>query len=121
MSVFNKTYTTNSDHSARSLGSGSLDVLATPALVAFMENAAYEFIQKKLDKNQTTVGSEIAVQHLVASSIGQDVTIVITALLEEGHRYDFRLEAYSDDSLIAKANHTRVRVDSQRFLSKLMK
>ncbi|EHJ56506.1 hypothetical protein HMPREF9318_00708 [Streptococcus urinalis FB127-CNA-2] len=119
MSITRQTFHTTPKHSAKFLGSGTLEVLATPALVTFMENTASTFIQKQLEEGKTSVGSEMAIQHLKASKIGEDIDIVITALKEESHRYDFRLEAFAKNELIAKACHTRVRIDTQRFLKSL--
>lgn len=119
MTIYSHTYESDNQHSAKAMGSGTLDVLATPALVAFMENASYLFAQESLETGLTTVGSEMAIQHLAASTIGQAVTIVITALKEEGRKYDFRIEAFVGDQLIGKACHTRVRVDSRDFIEKV--
>lgn len=80
MTIYSHAYETRPNHSAKAMGSGTLNVLATPALVAFMENASYLFAQEQLDSDFTTVGSEIAIQHLAASAIGDPVTIIITAL-----------------------------------------
>lgn len=84
-----------------------------------MENASYLFAQESLETGLTTVGSEMAIQHLAASAIGKAVTIVITALKEEARKYDFRIEAFVGDQLIGKACHTRVRVDSRDFMEKV--
>ncbi|HEL0565277.1 thioesterase family protein [Streptococcus equi subsp. zooepidemicus] len=119
MSIYSQLYETQPKHSAQAMGSGGLEVLATPALVAFMEHAAFTLVQNQLKDKQTTVGSEIAIQHLAASKIGQEVTIVITALKEEGRKYDFRIEAFANHKLIGRACHTRVRVDQDAFLEKL--
>ncbi|MGT2932922.1 thioesterase family protein [Streptococcus catagoni] len=119
MSIYSQIYETKEKHSAQAMGSGGLEVLATPALVSFMENAAFLFIQAELESGLSTVGSEMAVQHLAASRIGQAVTIVITSLKEEGRKYDFRMEAFVGDKLIGKACHSRVRVDSETFMNKL--
>ncbi|EHI68546.1 thioesterase family protein [Streptococcus ictaluri] len=119
MSIYSQIYETRSEHSAKAMGSGGLEVLATPALVTFMENAAFLFAQEHLETGFTTVGSEMAIQHISASSISQAVTVVITALKEEGRKYDFRIEAFVEEKLIGKACHTRVRVDGQAFMDKL--
>lgn len=120
MTIYSKTYETMASHSAKNMGSGGLDVLATPALVSFMENAAYCFAKDSIDDSQfTTVGTEIGIQHVKASSIGQNVTIVITALKEEGRKFDFRIEAIVGEHRIAKACHTRVKVGIDEFLKKI--
>lgn len=56
---------------------------------------------------------------MLPSKIGQALTVIITALKEEGRRYDFRIEAFAGEKLVAKACHTRVRIDIEKFLEKL--
>lgn len=119
MAVYTKIFETTAEHSAQVIGSGNLEVLSTPMLTAFIENTAFSFAQETLDDSKTTVGSEIALQHLAPSPIGQEVTVAIVALKEEGHKYDFRLEAFCGETLIAKGVHTRVRVNVERFMEKL--
>lgn len=122
MTKYTHQFDTKSEHSAKHLGSGSLEVLSTPSIVAFMEHTAYLYAQETIkDSDYTTVGTEIVISHLAASKIGQAITIIITVLKEEGRRYDFRIEAYAGEKLVAKACHTRVRVDIQKFLGKLKK
>lgn len=120
MTIYSKVFETGFMHSAKEIGSGELDVLASPALISFIENTAYSYAKNAIDDDfSTTVGSEIGLQHCRASKIGSPVTVVITALKEEGRKYDFRLEAFSGDQQIGKACHTRVKVDKEKFLNKL--
>lgn len=109
--------------------------LTYEAFVYYILNKPAGFLSATKDRAQATVidlldetarqkdvfpvGSEMAIQHLAASTIGQAVTIVITALKEEGRKYDFRIEAFVGDQLIGKACHTRVRVDSRDFMEKV--
>lgn len=120
MTIYSQVFESKNEHSAKRMGSGGLDVLSTPSLVAFMENACFQFTEESLNDSQlSTVGTEISIQHLKASKITEPVTVTITALKEEGRRYDFRLEAFVNEQLIAKACHTRVRIEIDKFLSKL--
>lgn len=120
MAIYSQVFETKNEHSAKQMGSGGLDVLATPSLVAFMENACFQFTEEALNDNQlSTVGTEISIQHLKASKISEPVTVIITALIEEGRRYDFRLEAFVNEQMVAKACHTPVRIEVDKFLSKL--
>lgn len=120
MAIYSKIFETMSDHSAKHLGSGGLEVLATPSLVCFLENTCYQFTEELIaDDRFSTVGSEISIQHVKASKIGDPVTVHVTTLEEEGRRYNFQLEAYVKDLLVARACHTRVRIDIDHFLSKL--
>ena len=104
---------------AKSQGSGDMDVLATPRLVALMENAAMLSVAPSLADGETTVGSEIAITHLAPSAIGAEV--VATAVLEkvEGRKLTFFVSAKEGDKLIGDGKHVRYIVDRQRFLGKL--
>lgn len=119
MPIYTQTYGTAPEHSAHNWGSGRLEVLATPGLVAFMENAALNQTEPELEPEQTTVGTAIAIQHLAASKIGQPVTVIITDIQTDGRRREFSLEAYAEDKLIGTAKHTRVIVNTERFLANL--
>ena len=111
--------TVGADNTALALGSGDMDVLATPALVALMENAAMMAVADYLPEGATTVGVEISTSHLKASAIGANV--VAQACLEEidGRRLKFSLKAWDDAGVIGEGVHTRFIVDRERFLSKL--
>ncbi|VTS22207.1 thioesterase superfamily protein [Streptococcus porcinus] len=120
MAIYSKVYETRKEHSAKSVGSGELEVLSTPSLVSFLENAACLFAKERIQDNLlTTVGTKMTIDHLKASKIGNSVTVLITEVTNQGRRYDFQLEAFVDKQLIAKAYHTRVRLNKEAFLQKL--
>lgn len=109
---------TAEDTAAR-YGSGNLDVLATPALVAFMENAALTGVAPYLSGSESTVGTEISIRHLKATPVGK--TVRCTATLEEisGNRLLFHVEAREGEALIGSGKHTRYIIDMERFMRKL--
>lgn len=111
--------TVSQDDTAVKLGSGDLDVLATPRLVALMENAAMNCVGGFLPENQTTVGGYIAVQHLAPSAIG--ATVVAEALLEkiEGKKLYFLVKCLEGDKTIGECEHIRFIVDRQKFMDSL--
>ena len=113
-----KIYQPQAEHSANIMGSGSLEVLATPALVAFMENLAFEALQEKLSSDESSVGSLMAIDHLAPSFTSQALHIQITDWQTEGRKHDFTLQAHAGQRLIATAQHRRVVVTIERFLGK---
>lgn len=117
--MYEKIYHPNDTHTAKQMGSGGLAVLATPAVVSFMENAAYEHLQTLLTDTDTSVGTRMDIQHLLASSVNQAVTVRILTMDKHDRKYSFTLEAYVEDKLIATAQHTRFVVDIERFLKRL--
>ena len=113
------TTTVESSATAAAMGSGDMPVLATPALVALMENAAMLAASTLLDEGYTTVGASIEVKHLLPSPMG--ATVHATAVLSEqdGRRLTFEITAVDGDKTIGTATHTRYIVNRERFMSKL--
>lgn len=109
----------SAEHTAETMGSGDMPVLATPALVALMENAAMMACRPLCQDGDTTVGSSIHVEHLKPSPIGAEVTATATIVKHDGRRIDFTIEAHQGDILVGTATHTRFIVSRDRFLSKL--
>ncbi|MFN8649953.1 thioesterase family protein [Streptococcus sp.] len=73
-----KVYQPQPEHSAKIMGSGGLEVLATPALVAFMENLAFEALQEQLSPEESSVGTQLIIDHLAPSLTSQAIHIQIT-------------------------------------------
>lgn len=104
---------------AAKMGSGDMPVLATPAVVALMENAAMNAVAHRLEEGQTTVGGQIDCAHLAPSPLGAEVEAVATLEKVDGRKLFFRVEAREKDKVVAQGTHVRFVVDRQRFLSKL--
>ena len=104
---------------ACAMGSGSLMVLATPAVVALMENAAAELAQNELaDEELTTVGTMISIEHTSPTPIAAEVTAKAILKKIDGRMFYFDVEAYDKKGLIAKGTHTRVSVKAEKFQEK---
>jgi predicted thioesterase len=111
--------TVGAENTALVLGSGDMEVLATPAMVALMENAAMMAVADCLPEGSTTVGIEISTSHLKASAVGANVVAEATLEEVDGRRLVFSLKAWDDAGVIGEGKHTRFIVDRERFLSKL--
>lgn len=107
------------DNTALALGSGDMEVFATPAMVALMENAAMKAVAAALPEGSTTVGTAMQTSHIKASKMG--ATITASALLVEvdGRRLRFEVKAWDEAGIIGEGEHTRFVVDRERFLAKL--
>ncbi len=118
LSHTSKTVVDNSN-TARTYGSGGLDVFATPAMVGLMENAAMTAVENDLPEGSTTVGSQINTTHVKPSKMG--ATIKATAILEEidGRKLTFKVSACDDDGIIGEGVHIRYIVDIEKFMSKI--
>lgn len=100
-------------------GSGDLDVLATPRLVAGMEQAARLAVAAHLPEGSTTVGTAITIEHLHATPLGATWSATATLTKVDGRALHFTLEATDHKGTIGRGTHTRFIVDRQRFMSKL--
>lgn len=118
-----KTYTSQivvtADKYASALGSGDLEVLATPAMVALMENAAMLCVASDLEEGSTTVGSAITTTHLRPSPIGATVEATATLTAVEGRKLSFKVVATDENGIIGEGEHTRFVVDRVKFMAKL--
>ena len=103
---------------ARSHRSGSVDVLATPRLVALCEEAAIGAIEGELDEGSTSVGMRVQFDHLAPTMVGSPVTAEATLEKIAGRRLTFTVSASDPRGLIAAGKVTRVVVDVERFLDK---
>ena len=103
---------------ARALGSGEVDVLGTPRLVALLEEATCDAVDGRLDPRSTTVGMRVQVDHLQPTPVGAEV--VAEAYLDkiEGRRITFTVTASDSGGLVAAGKVTRVVVDVERFMGK---
>lgn len=110
-------HTVTDADTAVALGSGDVAVLGTPAVVALCERAAVTAIAGVLDAAQTSVGTNITIDHVAPTVPGR--TVKARAHLErlDGRTLLFAVEAADYAGVIASGTHTRVVVDRQRFAS----
>lgn len=108
------------EKTAVSLGSGDLPVLATPAMLALMENAAMLAVAGELPQGSTTVGGHISSSHLMPTPKGATVTATATLTQADGRKLTFRVEAHDQaGNLLGEGAHLRFVVDRERFMSRL--
>ncbi len=106
-------------NTAEFIGSGDMAVLATPAMVALMENAAMLAVALHLGEGETTVGSMISTSHLKPSKVGNIIEARAELTEVDGRQLEFRIEAYDGQTLIGEGTHTRFVVNREKFLAKL--
>ena len=118
--VFEENYVVKNENSAENMGSGDLAVLSTPSLVAFMENAAKNYLNKFLPEGMGSVGSNINIDHIAPTIIGNSITVrgKITEVIKE-KIIKFSIEAYEENKKISNAEHTRVIINNKKFLEKI--
>ena len=112
--------TVTKDITADALGSGGLEVLATPFMICWMEGAAYFYMKEHLPEGKSSVGTMVNIRHLSPTPVGAEVTVraELTAVSENGKMYTFRVEAYDNKGLIGEGTHERAVIDCERFMKK---
>lgn len=104
---------------ARSVGSGDMEVLATPAMVALMEQAAMTCVAAELDEGCTTVGTQLSVDHIRPTATGDTIVAWATVTEVDGRKITFSVTAHDSNGLIGEGTHVRYVVNRERFMSKL--
>ena len=111
----------NEENTARTVGSGGLEVFATPALIALAEKTAFESVLPYLEKGQGTVGTHIDIKHIAATPVGMKV-VCETELIEvndiKHRRLVFSVNVYDEVEKIAEGTHERFIIDNDRFMEK---
>ena len=103
------------DQSARHLGSGSLRVFATPAMILLIEETSREAIEPNLPAGMTTVGVELHVRHLAPTPIGSSVRVRSEVVAVDGNRVMLRAQVWDEVEKVGEAEHTRAIIDLERF------
>ncbi|MBQ8056947.1 MAG: thioesterase family protein [Ruminococcus sp.] len=106
------------DKTAKVMGSGILDVFATPSMVALMEQTAAESVQPLLDEGVTSVGTKINVEHLAADPIGIEVTCESILTEVDGRKLCFDIVVSDKHGIVGKAYHERFLIKSESFMNK---
>ena len=111
--------TVTDDVTAITIGSGDMPVLATPMMMSLMENAAMLAVKDFLPEGQTTVGGHIESSHLKPSKTGDVVRAVAEVTKVDGKKIEFKVAAYSGNTLLGEGTHLRFIVDREKFMSRL--
>jgi predicted thioesterase len=112
-------FTVGEEHTASHVGSGTVRVLSTPSMIAFMEIASLNCVQRMLGKDETTVGTMVCVKHLAPAPVGATVRVETELVRVEGRRLLFHVKAWWGDTLIGEGEHERYIVNVERFLAKV--
>jgi predicted thioesterase len=112
-------HTVTQQDTAIALGSGTVPVYGTPALVALMEQAAVTAVKDAMPDGSTSVGIRLDIRHQAATPVGLGVRAVATLTEIEGRILTFQLVAYDDVEQIGEGTHQRAVVDQARFLQKV--
>ena len=106
------------ENTAQTMGSGTLDVFATPAMIALMENTAYESVASELEEGSGTVGTALNVKHVAATPVGMKVTCETELIKVDGRALTFSVKAFDEKGLIGEGEHERFIVFNEKFQAK---
>ena len=119
--VREESFLVEEEHSAIHVGSGSLRVLATPWMIAFMERVSHRLLTCCLPEGYSSVGTHVDVRHLAPSPVGATIRVRVEVLSVEGNRVYFALEAWDNLEKIGEGKHERVVIEEARFLRRVEK
>ena len=107
------------DKNAVSYGSGTLNVYATPAMIALMEKASLLCVEEFMNDDETTVGGAVNIKHLKPTAIGQRIACKSVIKEVSGSKIDFEVEVHEGDKLIGIGSHTRFIINKTSFMDNL--
>jgi predicted thioesterase len=102
-------------------GSGNLDVYATPAMIALMENTAMTCVQLGLPEGYSTVGIEVNIKHIKATPVGMKVRAEAILDKIDRNKLYFKVDAYDEKGKIGEGSHVRYVVNAEEFMKKIKK
>lgn len=108
------------ENTAAAVGSGALEVFATPSMIALMEKAALESVQPYLDEGQGTVGVKLDVSHLAATPLGMTVRAECELIAVDRRMLTFKVSAWAGEELVGEGTHQRCIVMSEPFMAKAL-
>lgn len=114
-----KEITVTKELTAISVGSGDLEVYATPAMIALMEGTASESVKSELEEGQGSVGTSIAINHLAATPVGMRVRCETELVDVDGRRLVFKIEAFDELDKIGEGTHERFIISNDKFQNKI--
>ena len=103
------------DKTAKTLGSGSLAVYGTPAMILLVEKAAVALLEGRLEEGMTSVGTRLNVEHLAPTPVGGKVTCAVTLVEIAERKLTFRVLVEDQSGIIGKGLHERYLVEADRF------
>src|SRR5712671_1132903 len=109
------------EHTAPSIGSGLVPVLATPVMINVIEAAALAAVEHLLPAGHQSLGIHLDVRHFAATPIGMNVIATAELIAVEGRTLSFRVEARDDKEPIGGGTHQRVVVNVARFDERVQK
>ena len=112
--------TVTEERTAEAMGSGTLQVFATPAMIALIEETCWRSVADQLDAGQGTVGTQLNVAHVSATPVGLKVYCESQLVSVEGRKLTFEVNVYDEKGLVGKGTHERFIIDDEKFMQKAL-
>lgn len=112
-----QTVTVTHEQTAAFYGSGALEVFATPAMVALLEETAWKSVQPYLEPGQGTVGTRVDVRHLAPTPLGGKVTCESELVEIDRRRLVFKVEVFDEKTKVGDGLHERFVIQNDKFLA----
>ena len=109
------TVTVNEDNTAKAMGSGTLDVFATPALIALMEETCWRSVANELEEGCGTVGTLLEIKHTAPTPVGMKVTCESTLTEVDGRRLVFEVISRDAKGVVGEGKHERFIIQNEKF------
>lgn len=106
------------ENTAAVVGSGLLEVFATPMMIALMEKTACESVAPYLEEGSGTVGTKLEIRHTAATPVGMTVTCETELVEVDGRRLVFDVKAYDESGPVGEGRHERFIINNEKFLKK---
>ncbi len=113
-----RTMTVEEKDTANAALSGTMNVFATPYLIALMEATALLSVEPFMEEGKTTVGTKIDISHDAPTPVGMKVTCESELQEVDGRRLVFSVEAYDEVGRIGGGTHERFIIDREKFQAK---
>jgi len=107
------------EDTASAYGSGLVEVFATPAMIALMENASFKAVLPELPKGFNTVGFAVDIKHLKPTPVGMEVKCTATVKQVEGKKLTFHVIAFDEEGKIGEGTHIRYIIDTNKFMKNI--
>ena len=112
-------YLIKSEHAAKHVGSGEVEALSTPAIIAFMEKTARQTVESRLPEGDITVGTRVDIRHLGPVPIGENLKVTAQLVGIDKTKLTFKVKAEWRNEVIGTGRHERFIVNKEKFLQKL--
>ncbi len=112
------TVTVTPENTARAIGSGTLDVFATPALAALAEKTCWESVAPALEPGCSTVGSKLSIEHSAPTPLGMTVTCETELIAVDGRKLTFSVLVRDEKGTVGSGIHERFIVSDAKFMAK---